>query len=136
MYVCMYVYMYACRKEGRKCFIWRRTKHILFTVIWRQTYGVRPLRERERKPATATYATLSDEKQGLFYIHHPTERIIHTTAFVTQVVEHWLEREIAPWVHPHDPSYHERTLLPSLTISIPCMNACMYVCVCMHVCMY
>ena len=33
-------------------------------------------------------------------MHHPTDRIIHTTAFVTPVVEHWLEREIAQWVHP------------------------------------
>ena len=32
-------------------------------------------------------------------MHHPTERITHTTAFVTPVVEHWLEREIAQWVH-------------------------------------
>ena len=30
---------------------------------------------------------------------HPTDRITHTTAFVTPVVEHWLEREIAQWVH-------------------------------------
>ena len=30
--------------EGRKCFIKRRTQHILFTVIWRQTYGRGPLR--------------------------------------------------------------------------------------------
>ena len=35
----------------------------------------------------------------VFYMHHPTDRIIHTTAFVTPVVE-------------HDPSHHERTLLP------------------------
>ena len=28
-------------------------------------------------------------------MHHPTDRITHTTAFVSQVVEHWLEREIA-----------------------------------------
>ena len=39
----------------------------------------------------------------------------NTTAFVTPVVEHWLEREIAQWVHPmkdrsDDPSHHERTL--------------------------
>ena len=27
----------------------------------------------------------------LYYIHHPTDRIAHTTAFVTPVVEHWLE---------------------------------------------
>ena len=31
----------------------------------------------------------------VFYKHHPTDRITHTTAFVTPVVEHWLERE--PW---------------------------------------
>ena len=29
--------------------------------------------------------------QGFFYMHHPTDRITHTTAFVTPVVEHWLE---------------------------------------------
>ena len=50
-------------------------------------------------------------------MHNPVDRIAHTTAFVTPVVEHWLEREIAQWVHPmkdqfNDPSYHERTLLP------------------------
>ena len=33
-------------------------------------------------------------------MHHPTDRIAHTTAFVTPVVEHWLEREIAQWVLP------------------------------------
>ena len=36
----------------------------------------------------------------------------HTMAFVTPVVEHWLEREIVQWVHPmkdrsDDPSHHE-----------------------------
>ena len=51
----------------------------------------------------------------LFYMHHPTDRITHTMAFVTPVVEHWLEREIAQWVHPmkdrsDDPSHHERML--------------------------
>ena len=30
-------------------------------------------------------------------MHHPTDRITHTTAFVTPVVEHWLVREIAQW---------------------------------------
>ena len=27
-------------------------------------------------------------------MHHPTDRITHTTAFVTPVVDHWLKREI------------------------------------------
>ena len=30
-------------------------------------------------------------------MHHPTDRITHTTAFVPPVVEHWLERETAQW---------------------------------------
>ena len=30
-----------------------------------------------------------------FYMHHPTDRIIHITAFVTPVVEQWLERKIS-----------------------------------------
>ena len=56
-------------------------------------------------------------------MHHPTDRIIHTTAFVPPVVEHWLEREIAQWVHPmkdpsDDQSRHERTLLPRSYISL------------------
>ena len=57
-------------------------------------------------------------------MHHPTDSIAHTMAFVTPVVEHWLEREIAQWVHPmkdrsDDPSHHERTLLPRSYISLP-----------------
>ena len=42
----------------------------------------------------------SDSERGNFYMHHPTDRITHTMAFVTPVVEHWLEREIPQWVHP------------------------------------
>ena len=42
---------------------------------------------------------------------------------VTPVVEHWLEREIAQWVHPmkdrsDDPSQHDRTLLPRSYFSL------------------
>ena len=56
-------------------------------------------------------------------MHHPTDRIAHTTAFGTPVVEHWPEREIAQWVHhmkdrSDDPSHHERTLLPRSYISL------------------
>ena len=32
-------------------------------------------------------------------IIHSTDRITHTTAFVTPIAKHWLEREIAQWVH-------------------------------------
>ena len=57
-------------------------------------------------------------------MHNPIGRLAHTTAFVTPVVEHWLERDIAQWVHPmkdrsDDPSHHVRTLLPRSYISRP-----------------
>ena len=32
-------------------------------------------------------------------MHHPPDRITHTMAFVTPVVGHWIEQEIAQWVH-------------------------------------
>ena len=40
-----------------------------------------------------------------FYMHESTDRMTHTTAFLTPVVEHWLEREIAQWIH-HEGSIH------------------------------
>ena len=61
-------------------------------------------------------------------MHHPTDRIIHTTAFVMPVVEHWLEREIAQWVHPmkdrsDDPSHHEQTPVPRSYMTLDgCLN--------------
>ena len=54
---------------------------------------------------------LSINSKGSFICTIP-DRIAHTTAFVTPVMEHWLEREIAQWVHAmkdrsDDPSHHE-----------------------------
>ena len=65
----------------------------------------------------------SINSKASFYMHHPTDRIAHTMAFVTPVVEHWLEQEIAQWVHhmkdrSGDPSHHERMLLPRSYISL------------------
>ena len=44
-------------------------------------------------------------------MHHPTGRIAHTTAFVTPVVEHWLEREIPQLGPPHEGSIR-RPIIP------------------------
>ena len=57
--------------------------------------------------------------KGFIYMHHPTDRITHTMAFVTPVVEHWLERPIVrPIERSNDPSHHERTILPRSYISL------------------
>ena len=42
-----------------------------------------------RKPAAATYATLFDKQQGIFYMHFSIDRTLHTTAFDKPVVDHW-----------------------------------------------
>ena len=60
--------------------------------------------------------------KGSFYMHHPTERTAHTTAFVIQVIEQWLEQEIAQWDRSDDPSHHEQTLLPRSYISLSMRN--------------
>ena len=79
--------------------------------------------DSERGNPLPPHGLLFNEQQGFFYMHHPTDMIAHITAFVTPVMEHWLEREIAQWVHPmkdrsNDPSHHERTLLPRSYISL------------------
>ena len=71
-------------------YLMTHSTHFIFTVIQCKTYGKGTLRQGEWKPAATTWATLS-KKQGFFYMHHPTDRVTHTTAFVTPVMEHWLE---------------------------------------------
>ena len=83
-----------------------------------------PHEDRSDDPSHHERTLLPQRYISLPYIHHPIDRIAHTTAIVTAVVEHWLEREIAQWVHPmkdrsDDPSHHERTLLPQSYISLP-----------------
>ena len=66
--------------------------------IWLRTILI----VRKEHPLPPHRLLLSISSKGFFYMHHPTDRITHTTAFVTPVVEHWLEREIDQWVHPFD----------------------------------
>ena len=49
--------------------------------------------------------------KGSFMCTIPIDRIAHTTAFVTPVVEHWLEHEIAQWVD------HEGSILQLIKVS-------------------
>ena len=65
----------------------------------------------------------SDSERGLFYMHHPTDRITHTTAFVTPVVEHWLEQEIAQWDH-HEGSIRGHIATRVIYIGLTMRSAC------------
>ena len=106
----------------------KRERNVLFnealntflsTVIWRQTWLRTILIVRKENPLLPHRLLFPINASFICII---PDRITHTTAFVTPVVEHWLEREIAQWVHPmkdrsDDPSQHERTLYLRATSS-------------------
>ena len=60
-------------------------------------------------------------------MHHPTDSLAHTTAFVTPVVEHWLNME---YIRRAKPEWR-RGLLACLFV---CMYVCRYVFMCVRVC--
>ena len=73
-------------KEGNVLF-----NDALNTFIIR-LYGVRHMvkdhSDNERGNPLLLYGLLFPINSKLFYMHHPTDRIAHTMAFVTPVVEH------------------------------------------------
>ena len=66
------------------------------TTFCLRLYGVRYMvkdhSDNERENPLPPHVLLF---QGFFYMYHPTDRRIYITAFVTPVVEYWLQREIA-----------------------------------------
>ena len=99
--------------EGRKemFYLTTHSTHFLFTVIWKEgrkemfyltthsthfIYGVRHMVKdhsdsEKGNPLPPHRLLLLINSKGSFIC---TDRITHTTAFVTPVVEHWLERTI------------------------------------------
>ena len=80
-----------------------RERNVLFNdalnTFYLRLYGVRHMVKdhsdsEKGNPLPPHRLLLSIKSKGSFYMHHPTDRIAHTTTFVTPVVEHWLEREI------------------------------------------
>ena len=98
-------------KEGKKCFYLFNDTLITF-YLWLYGVGhmVKNHSDSERGNPLLPHGLLFLYAPTLcFCMHHPTERLTHTMAFVTPVVEHWLEREIAQWVH------HEGSIQQSIT---------------------
>ena len=61
MFDIRFVTLKFSEETGRKevFYSMMQTTHLVM-VIWGRTYGIGPFRVRERKPAAATWATLSD----------------------------------------------------------------------------
>ena len=95
-------------------------------TFYLRLYGVTPYLVKDhfaREETRCCHMGYSFRLAARVLLYAPSHRIAHTTVLVTPVMEHWLEREIAQWVHPtkdrsDDPSHHERTLLPRSYISL------------------
>ena len=90
--------IYDIRKEGNDLF------NDALNTFYLQLYGVRHMvkdhSDTERgnpQPALNGLLFLISSK-GSFICTDP-DSIVYATAFVTPVMEHWLEREIAQWVN-------------------------------------
>ena len=86
------------RKEGNVLF------NDALNTFYLRLYGVRHMVKdhsdsEEGNPLPPHRLLFPISSKGCFICTIP-DRITHTTAFVTPVVEDWLKREIAQWVHP------------------------------------
>ena len=122
------------------CSIWKEA-NVLFNdalntfYLW--LYGIRHMvkdhSDSERGNLLPPHGLLFlINSKGSFICTIP-DSIAHAMAFVTPVVEHWLEREIAQSVHPmkdrsDNPLHHERTFLTwsYISLHVPC-GVCTYV---------
>ena len=71
------------QKEGRKEMFYLTTHSTHFICGYMASEKGNPL------PPHRLFFPINSK--GSFIMHHPTDRIAHTTAFVIPVVGHWLE---------------------------------------------
>ena len=99
-------------KKGRKYYIYQYTRHILFMVYMVSNHSDSN-RENQLPPLHELHFSISNK--GFFYMHHPTNRIIYTTSFFTQIMEHWESSMASPsGIDPmtyHTTSEHSSTKL-------------------------
>ena len=89
------------RKEGNVLF------NDALNTFYLGLYDVRHMAKNHSYKERGNLFPISSK--GSFICIIPIDRITHTTAFVTPVMGHWLEREIAQWFH------HEGSILRPIT---------------------
>ena len=102
--------LYPGRKEGNVLF--NDALNTFYLLLYGLRHIVKDHSDSERGNPLRPHGLF------LLFLYAPSHRQDSTYhGFVTPVVEHWLEREIAQWVHPmkdrsDDPLHYERKLLP------------------------
>ena len=78
------------RKEGNVLFI--DALNTFYLRLYAVGHMVKDHSDSERGNPLPPHGLLFPiSSKVFFYMHHPSDRITHTTAFVTPVMEHWLE---------------------------------------------
>ena len=106
---CLPQFQITLIEKQQKIYTWskerERERNVLFNdalnTFYLRLYGIRHMVKdhsdsEKGTPLPPHRLLLSINSKGSFICTIP-DRITHTTAFVTPVVEHWLEREIATW---------------------------------------
>ena len=111
--MCVRVCLVGGKKEGNVLF------NDALNTFYLRLYGVRHMVKdhsdsEKGNPLPPHRLLFTINSKGLLYAPSHS-RITHTTAYVTPVVEHCLEREVAQWVHhmkdrSDNPSHREPTL--------------------------
>ena len=111
--------------EGRKdMFLFNDALNTFYLRLYGVRHMVKYHTDSERGNPLPPHGLLFPiNSKGSFICTIPQTGLHMPLPFVTPVVEHWLEREIAQLVHPmkdrsDDPSHHERTFLPRSCISL------------------
>ena len=95
-------------RERENIFLFNDTLNTFYLRLYGVRHMVKDHSDSEKgNPLPPHRLLLSINSKGSFIC---TIRITHTTAFVTPVVEHWLEREIAQWVKKHECRYIRRVM--------------------------
>ena len=82
-------FIYSYRKGGNVLF--KNTLNTFYLLL----YGVRHMAKDHSDSCCNIGYSFRLAARVLLFMHQPTDRITYTTAYVTPVVEHWLEQEIA-----------------------------------------
>ena len=85
-------YLWLYRKEGNVLF--NDALNTFYLRLYSVRHMVKDHSDSERGNPLLPHGLLFPISSNVFNMHHPTDRIPHTTSFVTPVVEHWLEREL------------------------------------------
>ena len=110
-------------REREMFYLTTHSTHFIYCYlasdIWLRTI---PIVRKETRCRHIGYSFRLTAKVLLYAPSHRQDSTYHGLCYT--IVEHWLEREIAQWVHSmkdrsDDPSHHERTLLPRSYISLP-----------------